>query len=577
MIRGTRQTDNGITVTFQQQGDGLRSVDGKPLRHFEICGADGIFYSATAKVVGHSEVLVTSPLVRNPVDVRYAWLPFPSPAVNLGDSMGMPASPFTSEKEPGARRLQRTRSTKAQPNILFIVSEDNSDHLGCYGEQRVHTPHLDGLATAGVRYTRAYVPYSVCSPSRAAFLTGLYTRHTGHIGLATQRFAMHRDFKTMPAYFQEAGYFTGFIGKTHINPANLVEDYVDHRAIRDANFGKTTSIETVAREARSVMQQAADSDQPFLLIVNYADAHRRFVRKSKHGFPSVLVEQEVSPYSWIGSDSLHLREELRDYLNCINRLDEGIGMILDDVDELQIRDNTLIVYISDHGADFPRGKGSIYENGTRIPMIVSYPKNFPQGKVESAMVSTTDILPTMMLAAGLPIPKELPGFALQQIDRGQVPARKYIHTFTTGSSPNLLYMQFGIRDERYKLVYNPDRALNRLAVSRYKNSQLPSEQQQQRFLYPPEYELFDLQQDPDEWNNLDGDPQYVATKQRLLTAMRHFQNQIDDPFVDPKNLWAFIAEQKEYQQKPYKISGFRWPHLELFGKSLEPDRESLQP
>lgn len=77
---------------------------------------------------------------------------------------------------------------------------------------------------AGVRYTRAYVPYSVCSPSRAAFLTGFYTRQTGHIGLATHRFAMHRNFKTMPAYFQEAGYYTGFLGKTHINPANFVED-----------------------------------------------------------------------------------------------------------------------------------------------------------------------------------------------------------------------------------------------------------------------------------------------------------------------------------------------------------------
>ncbi|MDA9858689.1 sulfatase-like hydrolase/transferase [Rubripirellula sp.] len=577
LVQSTRRTDNGITVSFQQQGDGLRSVDGKPLRHFEICGSDGIFHSATANIIGRDEVFVTNSLVHDPVGVRYAWQPFPNPPVNLGDSTGMPASPFTTEEEPSVQGLGRSRSTNAKPNILFIVSEDNSDHLGCYGEERVHTPHLDGLATAGVRYTRAYVPYSVCSPSRAAFLTGFYTRQTGHIGLATHRFAMHRDFKTMPAYFQEAGYYTGFIGKTHINPANLVEDYVDHRAIRDANFGKTTSIKTVASEARAVMQKAVDSNQPFLLIVNYADAHRRFVRKSKHGFPSVLVDQEISPYSWIGSDSPHLREELRDYLNCINRLDEGIGMILDDVDEMKIRDNTLVVYISDHGADFPRGKGSIYENGTRIPMIVSYPKGFPQGKVESAMVSTTDILPTMLQAAGLPIPKELPGFALQQIDRGQVPVRKYIHTFTTGSSPNLLYLQFGIRDDRYKLVYNPDRALNRLAVSRYKNSQLPSEQHQQCFLYPPEYELFDLQDDPDEWKNLDGDPQHAATKQRLLTAMRHFQKQINDPFADPKNLWAFIDEQKEYQQKPYKIPGFRWPHLVLFGESSESEPTSLQP
>ena len=143
------------------------------------------------------------------------------------------------------RKVSAEATGNNRPNILFIVSEDNSEHLGCYGEQRVHTPHLDALAADGVRYTRAYVPYSVCSPSRAAFLTGLYTRQTGHIGLATHRFSMYRDFKTIPAYFQQAGYYTGFLGKTHINPERLVEDFIDHRAIKNANFGKTTSLFTV--------------------------------------------------------------------------------------------------------------------------------------------------------------------------------------------------------------------------------------------------------------------------------------------------------------------------------------------
>ncbi|MDB4470450.1 sulfatase-like hydrolase/transferase, partial [Akkermansiaceae bacterium] len=144
-----------------------------------------------------------------------------------------------------------------KPNILFIVSEDNSEHIGCYGEKRVHTPALDSLAQTGVRYTRAYVPYSVCSPSRAVFLTGLYTRQTGHIGLATHKFSMFKDFKTMPAYFKEAGYYTGFLGKTHINPERLVEDHIDYRALKGANFSKTTSIRTYANEARIVMQKAA--------------------------------------------------------------------------------------------------------------------------------------------------------------------------------------------------------------------------------------------------------------------------------------------------------------------------------
>ena len=380
---------------------------------------------------------------------------------------------------------------------------------------------------------------------------------------------MYRDFMTMPAYFQKAGYYTGFLGKTHINPEKLVEDHVDHRAIRNANFGKTISIKTYAAEAEIVMRNATEDKKPFFLIINYADAHRRFVGRSKHGFPTRQVTDAIAPFPWIGSDTPHLREELRDYFNCINRLDEGVGMVLDKLDQTGHRDNTLVIYISDHGAEFPRGKGSIYENGTRIPMIVNYPKRFSQGKVETGMVSTIDLLPTMLRAAQLPVPDHLPGIPLQDIDSGTSPARKYVHTFTTGSCPNLLYMQFGIRDERYKLVYNPDRAINRLAESRYRNSDLPEGQHVQSFMHPPEYELFDLREDPHEWKNLADSEQHKPIRDRLLNEMQSFQREIHDPFASPKNIDTFISEQKEYQSKPYKISGFRWPHLVMFEKAQE--------
>lgn len=455
----------------------------------------------------------------------------------------------------------------SRPNVLFIVSEDNSEHLGCYGETRVHTPNLDSLAQEGIRYTQAYVPYSVCSPSRAAFLTGFFPRQTGHIGLATHRFAMFRDFKTMPAYFQEAGYYTGFLGKTHINPPRLVEDFIDHRAIPSSNFNKTIGIEAYAEEARITMRNAKNQGKPFFLIINYADAHRKFVGKSKNGFPTKIVDTPIEPFAWIGSDSPHLRNEIRDYFNCMNRIDEGVGLVLKQLQELDEKDNTLIIYISDHGADFPRGKGTVYEHGTRIPMIVRLPGNFTQGKVEDAMVSSVDLLPTMLRAANIRVPKELPGIALQDIDRSQVPWRKYISTFTTGSSPNLLYVQFAIRGEKYKLIYSPDRAHNRLAASRYSNSKLPPDQQLESFLYPPEYELYDLEHDPNEWKNLADAPQFQSHKQRLLEAMLTFQNDIGDPFASTENLQTFIREQKEYQTKPYKRAGFRWPHLDLFERS----------
>ena len=458
--------------------------------------------------------------------------------------------------------------SQGKPNILFIVSEDNSEHIACYGEKRVHTPALDSLAATGIRYTRAYVPYSVCSPSRAIFLTGLYTRQTGHIGLATHKFSTYKDFKTMPAYFKEAGYYTGFLGKTHINPERLVEDHIDHRAIKGANFSKTTSIRTYADEAKVIMQNAAKEEKPFMLIINYADAHRRFVEISKNGYPTVKVKDPIKPFPWIGSDSPHLREEIKNYFNCMNRLDEGIGMVLEDMEELNVRDNTLIVYIADHGADFPRAKGSAYESGVRIPMIVNYPKAFSKGKVENEMVSTIDILPTMLELCGIKAAQPLPGNNLRSLDEGEIKGHQYIHTFTTGSSPNLQYLQFSIRDDRYKLIYNPYRHKNLLAASRYQNSKLSGDQHVKSFLHPDEYELFDLEKDPYEWKNLAESKEHQESKNNLIAAMKAFQKKIKDPFLDKNNMDQFEAEQIEHQKINYrKKKDFSWPHLELFEKA----------
>jgi N-sulfoglucosamine sulfohydrolase len=460
-----------------------------------------------------------------------------------------------------------------RPNILMIVSEDNSEQIGAYGETRVHTPALDQLAETGIRYTNAYVPYSVCSPSRAAFLTGLYPRQNGHIGLATHKFQMYKDFKTIPAYFKEAGYYTGFLGKTHVNPERLVEDFIDHRAIPESNFSKTISIEEYASEARTVMENSAKEDKPFMLIINYADAHRRFIEVSEAGYPTVKVEENIEPMPWIGSDTEAFREELKNYYSCMNRLDEGIGMVMEDLRELDMQDNTLIIYFSDHGADFPRSKGSVYEAATRVPMIVNYPKSFSAGKVEEDFVSTMDVLPTMLRAANIDVPEELVGNVLQDLDQGIIEGHEFIHTFTTGSAPPILYMQFGIRDDQYKLIYNPARDLNLLAASRYVNSDLSEEHHVQSFLYPPEYELFDLKADPYEWNNLADDPEYAEIREKLWKSMKDFQKEIKDPFYEKENIDKFIEEQKEYKDpKSYRGEGtedFSWPHLEMFRKSNE--------
>ncbi len=451
-----------------------------------------------------------------------------------------------------------------QPNVLFIVSEDNSEQIGCYGDTRVHTPVLDTLAKSGVRYSRAYVPYSVCSPSRAAFLTGLYTRQTGHIGLATHRFAFYKDFKTMPRYLQDAGYYTGFIGKTHVNPESIVENYVDYRGIKSANFNSTFSIIEYAEQARTIFENAQKADKPFLAIINYSDAHRAFIGKSKAGYPTKMVEGDIPPLPWIGCDTPRLRDEMRNYLNCMNRLDEGIGLVLADLEELGQRENTLVIYMADHGGDFPRGKTTCYEGGVKVPMIVNFPKSFQKGHVEDAMVSSMDILPSILKEVGIEIPKELVGTPLQDLKDPKTPRRKYIHTFNTGSASVLLYLTFGIRDEQYKFIYNPVRMKNGVAISRYNNTKIPMAVWDPAYVDPPEFELYDLTQDPYELNNIANDPAHKAKRDELFKAMRDFQNEINDPFLDPKNVDYYVKEVQDPKRHPKKRSREVWGHLEKF-------------
>jgi len=455
----------------------------------------------------------------------------------------------------------------AAPNILFIVSEDNNDHLGCYGEKRVHTPAIDSLAKEGVRYTSAYVPYSVCSPSRAAFLTGLYPRQTGQIGLATHKFSMYGNVKTMPAYFKENGYYTGFLGKIHINPEWLVEKFIDHRAIKNNNFDKKTSIEEYANQAKKVMVNASAKEQPFFLVVNFSDAHRKFIATSKHGYPKQKAAHVKKSFPWLGCDNPHLRKEITNYFNCINRLDEGVGMVLNCLDELKLRDNTVIVYISDHGADLPRAKGTVYEAGVRVPMILSYPKLLSSAKVEDSLVSTLDILPTLLSMSDIAVPGTLPGINLMMLDEGAVTGHQYIHTFTSGSSPASHYIQFAIRDERYKLVYNPYREKNLKAESKYKAAKVHPDQQLKSFLYPDEFELYDLDNDPSEMKDIINDKGSTKIKSRLLSAMKEFQVKIDDPFREKKNLDFFHAEQVRHRNLDYrKTKEFSWSHRKLFVK-----------
>ncbi len=439
-----------------------------------------------------------------------------------------------------------------RPNILLIVSEDNGPELGSYGDPYAQTPVLDELAESGVRFERAYVPQAGCSPSRAAFLTGLYPHQNGQIGLATWNYRIYRhDTPNAAKSLKKVGYRTGIIGKLHVNPE---EDFpFDFIRIHHAGFQRE-ELGAYAARAGEFFEQ---SDRPFFLSINYPDAHRPFLRQAD-GLPKhPLVAEEVEPLPYMGLDSPVLRRDTADYYNSISRLDSLIGDLLQELRRAGKFDDTLIVYIGDHGADLLRGKRTCYEGGLRIPMIARWPGRKAKGEVRTELVSTLDLLPTFLEAAGAEPIRGLPGRSLEPLLSGESVAwRELLFTEYHVHSNHNYYPQRAVRNQRYKLIWNLmpgevnpgyDFTIDKFIGAEEMKTALSGASEAIRKAYemmrrPPELELYDLAEDPFEFQNLADDPQHVGTLGELKDALLAWRRETDDPFLDPVKVKRLQAE-----------------------------------
>ena len=433
----------------------------------------------------------------------------------------------------------------APPNCLFIVSEDNGPDLGCYGNQFVTTPHLDQLAADGVRFERAWVPQAGCSQSRAALLTGLYPHQNGQLGLATWKFRLYReDTPNMIRSLRDGGYRTGLLGKLHVNPKEAFP--FDVHEIRTSNFDR--------RKQQNYIEEAAkfiDScgDTPFFLSVNFPDAHRPFLRKAG-GRPAVQVDpDQISCPACYGVDTAELRKDTADYYTCMNRLDELVGELLQALKEKGHEQDTVVVYLGDHGADLLRGKRTCLEGGMRVPLIVRFPGGI-RGQAESRMVSTLDLLPTVLELAECPAMPDLPGRSLVPLldGSGNSSWRTYLFGEYNLHSAHNYYPQRCVRGERYKLIENlQPETVNpgySFTIRRFYPG-LQSDidrgpayvrQAYETMRRPPRWELYDLQTDPHEFINLAETEEHEEHLARLRKLLLQWRTDTADPMLDPRNV-----------------------------------------
>ncbi len=446
--------------------------------------------------------------------------------------------------------LTVANAASERPNILLIVSEDNGPELGCYGEPSVQTPVLDELAAEGIRFDRAYVPQAGCSQSRAALLTGLYPHQNGQIGLATWKFRMYDD-KTpnLVRSLKGAGYRTGIIGKLHINPESAFP--FDFKAIPSSNFTRK-NLDQYAIKAKEFIEA---SETPFFLSVNFPDAHRPFLPQVK-GMPAKpLTAKDVKPLAYFGLDSPELRKQTADYYNCMNRLDTQIGDLLNILRASGKANETLIVYMGDHGADMLRGKRTSYEGGIRVPLLASWAGVIEPGQVRHELVSTLDLMPTFLEVAGAHPVAGLAGRTLSPMfERSEIEWRSHLFTEYHTHSAHNYFPQRTVRDGRFKLIrnlmpgeVNPGYDFTRRKFFDEKREVVaeapePVRSAYQRMERPPAYELYDLHADPFEFTDLSSSDEHSEVFSQLKGELVRWQDETGDPMRDPQNVRRLKAE-----------------------------------
>lgn len=389
----------------------------------------------------------------------------------------------------------------APPNILWIITEDTCPDFGCYGHPDVVTPNVDRLAAEGRRFTRAFSPSPVCSTSRSAFMTGMYQTTIGaHQHRTNPKVPLPPGVRLITEEFRDAGYYV-------TNNRGL--DF-DRRGKTDWNFEPGVNEPFDGTDWRD-----RAPGQPFFAQVNFLLTHRLFERDEE--LPINPDTVGIPPYY---PDHPVARRDWTDYLESVQVVDRRIGRVLDRLAEDDLLDNTIIFYFSDHGRPHVRGKQWLYDSGIHVPLIVRWPGHIEAGSVDDGFVNLIDLGPTAMALAGIPVPVTMQG---QPVLGPNARTREFIVSARDRCDMTIDRIRC-VRTEKYKFIrnFNPEMPYNQPAhLSRYKDffypmqnlmtvlgerGELTPAQQYHIAKSKPVEELYDLEADPHEINNIAGDP-----------------------------------------------------------------------
>ncbi len=424
------------------------------------------------------------------------------------------------------------RPAETPPNIIFIIADDVSlEDIGVYGNRHIRTPHIDRLAAGGLRFNNVFLTASSCSPSRISILTGRYPHNTGAAELHTEA-PDHLVF--FPEVLKSAGYFTALAGKWH-EGRHTARAYdtllVDRKANGEGGEAQWLSL-----------LKSIPANRPFFLWLSPYDAHRDWSADSAFARPYKPEEVYVPE---ILADDADTRRDLASYYNEITRMDEYIGKLTAELERRNLLGNTLIVFTSDNPRPFTGSKTRLRDNGTRTPLIVHWPKEIRKtGRVAEGLISSIDIAPTLLQAAGVQIPRGIQGKSFfELISSPDRPFRQ--HVFAEHNWHDYEAYERAVRTTDYLYVLNerssftnegPIDAVQSPAAQSLKARRAGARLtllQQEAYIHPrPREELYDNRKDPAQVYNLIGDKAYRDAAEQLSRVLRQWQEETGDTLPD---------------------------------------------
>ncbi|MFY0607675.1 MAG: sulfatase [Cyclobacteriaceae bacterium] len=394
------------------------------------------------------------------------------------------------------------QSAVERPNIIWIIADDLSPDLGCYGNQDVRTPNLDNLASEGVRFTNAYANAPVCSSSRSSFITGMYPTAINSLSHRTMiKKPLPNGIETIVSRLQRTGYFctnaSGFgfdkLGKTDYNFSDAI------------NYDGTD------------WRQAGEA--PFFAQIQIKYPHRPFSKDKTNPIdPEQISMQSCYP------DHPLLCADWANYLDDVQLMDSLVGEILNRLEEDGMVENTVIMFFGDHGRPHLRDKQFLYEGGLKVPLIVRYPNQL-EPSIEDQLVSLVDVAATTLKLAGLGIPEDFHGNPFLVDEK----KREYVFGFR-GRSGDAVDDIRSITNGQFKLIWNRMPEKPYMQLSSYKKAMYPAftlycyldslqelEAPFNQFMVKmrPEFELYNLKEDPCEYSNLIGIESFSIEENRL--------------------------------------------------------------